>query len=392
VSDDNVAAPEGAAANEPTTLGDRAKRIVNPKPAGNLQQVGVILLSSLAAVVLALAIASFILWVSGYDAAALFTNMWDNLHNSTKMLEMLDRATPVMIAAVAVAIGFKMNLFNIGIEGQFLIGMFFAAWVGTQFEMFGPLHVAVILVVAMAAAAAWAGIAAVLKTERNVNEVISTIMLNSLALNVISFLFQEYAKFKDDSGSLDVKTRPIPESGWIPDIVDGKLSGVFYISLLVVLGYWLLVFKSRFGYRLRASGANAGAARTGGIASKRMIIIAMLISGAVAGLVGMAYLLGDAHAYYGTSRPEGFGFAGISVALLGRNHPLGIVISALLFGFLDTLTGPLQIDKIPVSIIFVIKAVILLSVVIINELVEVKMARRTADRTAAQLEAAGVAA
>jgi len=379
--------------NEPSVpLAKSFARIANPKPARNLQHAVIIFLSSVTAVVIALVLASIILLVSGYDAAALFTNMWDNLHNTTKLLEMLERATPVIIAAVAVAIGFKMNLFNIGIEGQFLIGMFFAAWVGAQFEMFAPLHVLVILAVAMIASAAWAGIAGALKTERNVSEVISTIMLNALALNVISFLFQEYAKFDDDSGSLDVKTRPIPKSGWMPDIVDGKLSGVFVIALLVALVYWLVVFKSRFGYRLRASGINAGAARTGGIASKRMIMTAMLLSGAIAGLAGMADLLSDSHAYLGTSRPEGFGFAGIAVALLGRNHPIGILASALLFGFLETLRGPLQIDEIPVSIIFVIQAVILLSVVIINEFVEVRLARRTAERTTAALEAAGVAA
>ena len=100
----------------------------------------------------------------------------------------------------------------------------------------------------------------------------------------------------------------------------------------------------------------------------------------------MTYLLGDSHAY-GPSRPDGYGFDGIAVALLGRNHPVGIVGSAMLFGFLDTLTGPLQLDKVPQSIVIVIKAIILLSVVIVNEMVSVKVNRRTADRTAAQLAA-----
>ena len=105
----------------------------------------------------------------------------------------------------------------------------------------------------------------------------------------------------------------------------------------------------------------------------------------------MGYLLGESHAY-GPSHPSGYGFDGISVALLGRNHPGGIVASALLFGFLDTLVGPLQIAKLPSAVIPVIKAVILLTVVIVNEVVSVKMAKRTAERTAAQLELAGAAA
>jgi simple sugar transport system permease protein len=370
-----------------STWSARLKRIVNPPSSQSRQQILVTLASSVFAVFLALGIASLILAISGESVGALWTTMWDNLSNSDKLLDALERSTPLMISAVAVAIGFKMNLFNIGIEGQFLIGVFFAAWYGQAVDLPAPLHVASILVVAMATGALWAAVPAVLKVRRGVNEVIVTIMLNNLALNLIDFLFSEYARFTKPGGSLDVKTKPIPESGWMPDLVENRLNSFFFVALLVCFVYWLLVFKSRFGYRLRASGLNAGAARTGGIASGRMIAAAMLIGGAIAGLVGMTYLLGDSHAY-GPSRPDGYGFDGIAVALLGRNHPAGIVVSALLFGFLNTLSGPLQIEKVPQSIIIVVQAIILLSVVIVNEVVGVRVNRRTADRTAAQLAAA----
>lgn len=155
--------------------------------------------------------------------------------------------------------------------------------------------------------------------------------------------------------------------------------------------YWLVVFKSRFGYRLRASGGNATAAATGGINSKKLIVISMVLSGAVGGLVGMDYILAQPSHTWGPSHTTGYGFDGISVALLGRNNPLGILISALLFGFLDTLVGPLQLAKLPSAVIPVIKAVILLSVVIVNEVVGVRMAKRTAERAAAELELAGAA-
>ena len=388
MSDTVTDAPQPAPADDR----DRTKRIFNPKASQNFQQLTVTALASIGAVILALAIAAAILWLSGYDWTALFEKMGDNLQNSDKRFEMLNRATPLMISAVAVAIGFKMNLFNIGVEGQFMIGLFFAAVIGPKIDLPAPLHVTVILLTAMVTGAAWASIAAILKVRRGVNEVIVTIMLNMLALNLIAFLFTEYFQYtKPGSQDLDVKTKLIPESGWIPAMFGDKLTGVFLLALVVVLFYWLLVFKSRFGYRLRASGVNASAASTGGIAAKRMIVAAMLMSGAIAGLVGMTYLLGDEHAY-GPSRPDQYGFNGIAVALLGRNHPVGIVISALLFGFLDSLTGPLQIAKIPVSIVYVIKAVILLTVVIVNEVVTVRVNRRTADRTAAQLAVAGVAA
>jgi simple sugar transport system permease protein len=287
-----------------------------------------------------------------------------------------------MIAAVAVAIGFKMNLFNIGVEGQFLMGMFFAAIAGAYVHLPAPLHVLFCLLVAMTAGAAWASIAAILKVKKGVNEVIATIMLNAIALSVIDWLFNE--KFRYESESLDVKTKPLPKTAWMPDLVENRLNSFILIALVVVVAFWLVVYKSKFGFRLRASGANAVAARTAGISSNKMIITAMLMSGAVAGLAGMPSLLGDTHAY-GPTRPDGYGFNGIAVALLGRNHPAGIVVAAILWGFLDSVAGPLQIAKIPQSIVLVIKAIILLTVVIVNEVVGRRVAKRTADRTAAAL-------
>jgi simple sugar transport system permease protein len=374
-----------------TSLNERMKRIVNPAPSATRRQLLVTLVSSLAAIVLALVIAALILAVSGKDWFALFEKMGDNLTLKTKLLDALHEATPVMISAVAVAIGFKMNLFNIGVEGQWLIGAFFGAVVGARVDLPAPLHVAVILLTMMVAGAAWAAIAGVLKVSRGVNEVISTIMLNALVLNLLQFMFDEWFRYTKQGGTLDVKTKPIPKSGLLPTFGDGRVSWAFYFALGIAFLYWLLVFKSRFGFRLRASGGNPVAAATGGINSKKLIMTSMLISGAIAGLAGMGYLLQDTRAY-GPSHPSGYGFDGISVALLGRNHPAGIVVSALLFGFLDTLTGPLQLAKLPSAIIAVIKAVILLSVVIVNEVVGVRMARRTTERAAALLEIAEVAA
>ena len=130
----------------------------------------------------------------------------------------------------------------------------------------------------------------------------------------------------------------------MPELSDGKLSGMFVVAIAVVIGYWILVFKSRFGFRLRASGLNPVAARTSGIASNRMIVTALLLSGAVAGLIAMPSVLGEIHAY-GQGVPDGLGFGGIAVALLGRNHPFGIVVAAILFGVLDSTAGALQLAE-----------------------------------------------
>jgi len=380
----------------------RVGRITNPKPAKSRSELLATIASSLAAIVLAVLIGALILLLTGKSPSAAWDKVMSEGFRTVRLAEAVGRATPLIVAAVAVAIGFKMNLFNIGVEGQFLIGLFFAAIAGAYVQLPAVLHIAFILVVAMAAAALWAAIPAVLKVKRGVNEVIATIMLNSIALSVIDWLFQE--KFRHPlPGNLDVKTKVLPSTAWLPTLFtavskEGKrvsryeVTSFLLVALVVVILFWLLVYKSRFGFRLRASGANAVAARTAGISSNRMIVTAMLLSGAIAGLAGMPYLLsGDGHAY-GPSRPDQYGFNGISVALLGRNHPAGIVAAALLWGWLDSLVGPLGLAKVPPSIVYVIKAIILLSVVILNEVVGRRVAKRTADRTAAQLEAVEVAA
>lgn len=340
--------------------------------------------SSLVAVLIALVICGIILQITGKDAIDAYTKMFETGMEGNKLLESLQRATPLMLSAVAVAIGFKMGMFNIGVEGQYLFAALMGAVIGAELDLPAPLHVAVILIVSMVFGALWAGIPALLKVKRNVNEVIATIMLNSIALAVIQWLFDTW--FRDNSKSdLNVKTKLIPESGWMPELVDGRLSGMFIVAVVVVILYWLLVFRSRFGFRLRASGLNPIAARTAGIPSARMIVAAMLISGAVAGLIGLTSVLGEIHAY-GQGIPEGLGFNGIAVALLGRNHPVGIATAAFLFGFLNSTSAALQLQKVPNSIILVIQAIIVLSVVIVNEAVNVWMDRRTAQKTAAALE------
>jgi simple sugar transport system permease protein len=347
--------------------------------------------SSVVAVLIAFAISGVMLAATGKNPFDAYSKMIDVGLQSRYLYETVGRATPFIISAVAVAIGFKMNLFNIGVEGQFLFGMFWAAVAGAYVSLPQPLHILFCLLVGATAGAFWAGIAAVLKVTRGVNEVISTIMLNAIALGVLDWLFNDYFRYNDGTGSLDVRTKKLPDSAHVPDLVAGRLNGFIIISLLVAVGFWVLVFKTRFGFRLRASGLNAVAAQTSGIGANRMILYAMLISGAVAGLAGLPYLLGEGFSY-GPTRPSGYGFTGIAVALLGRNHPIGIVVAALLYGFLDAVAGPLQLEGIPQSIVQVIQGITLLTVVIVNEVVGRWYTRRTTERAARALSAGDTAA
>jgi ABC-type uncharacterized transport system permease subunit len=332
-----------------------------------------------AAVVFALLLSSLLLWAAGSNPFTAFGDMVKHGTTLETVVDMMNRATPLYISAVAAAIGFRMNLFNIGVEGQYLMGAFFAAAAGGVISPPGFLHVLFILAVAMTVGALWAGLAGLLKTSRGISEVISTIMLNAIAVGgVVAWLS---VAWRDGELSTNSGTKEIAESGhifglnWLVefftrDILRGReLSGVVVIALIVGIGYHLFVNRSRLGFDLRASGYNPFAARASGVPPKRMILMAMLLSGAVAGLVGMVDILSRNHRYDQNFTP-GLGFAGIAVALLGRNNAIGMAVGAMLFAFLDASSSILQITgSASREIITIMQGVILLAAVISYEFV-----------------------
>ncbi len=335
-----------------------------------------------AAVIFSIALSSLVLMIAGNNPITAFGDMLENASRLETFVDILNNATPLYISGIAAAIGFRMNLFNIGVEGQYLIAAFFAAAVGSAgfvVDLPGPLHVAVILLVAVSVGAAWGGVAGALKVTRGVNEVISTIMLNFIAVGgVIAWLLVE---FQDDSGKTNSGTTPLPESGRMPslngvleiftrEIGKGRnLTGVLVIAVFVGVGYHLFINRTRLGFDFRASGYNPLAARAGGVPPKRMIMYAMLLSGGVAGLVGMFEVLSD-KGQYSQSFVQGIGFNGIAVALIGRNNSVGVAVGALLFGFLSTSSGILQITgSATPEIVEIMKGIIVLSAVVAYEVV-----------------------
>ena len=331
------------------------------------------------AVVFALVLSSILLAAAGSNPFEVFSDMVEHGAKLETFIDMLNRATPLYISGIAAAIGFRMNLFNIGVEGQYLMGAFFAAAAGGAVDLPEGIHVLFILLVAMTVGALWAGLAGLLKTSRGISEVISTIMLNAIATTgIVAWLS---VAWREGGLSTNSGTKAIAESGHLfdltrvvelftRDIAGGReLSGVLLIAIIVGVWYHLLVNRSRFGFDLRASGYNPIAARVGGVPPKRMIMIAMLLSGAVAGLVGMVDILSRQHRYDQNFTP-GLGFAGIAVALLGRNHPIGIAVGAMLFAFLDASSSILQITgSASREIIVIMQGLILLSSVIAYEFV-----------------------
>ena len=283
----------------------------------------------------------------------------------------LNNATTYYLAAMAVAIAFRMNLFNIGVDGQYRLAAFSAAAVGGAWALPAGLHQAVMILVAMAVGAAWAGIAGLLKVTRGVSEVISTIMLNAIATALVAYLLRQVAV--GVAGSNNIGTRPIAESGRVPGIalVPGsplKVFGLIVLSVAVGIAFHLVINRTRFGFELRATGQSETAAVASGVSVKRMVLYAMLLSGAVAGLVGMPQLLGASYSY-ALDFPAGLGFTGIAIALLGRNHAVGIAFAALFWAYLDVASNRLGINNVSPEIVTILQGTALIAVVIAYEVV-----------------------
>lgn len=325
------------------------------------------------AVVFAGLITSVVLLLTGAPPLETLVIMVEYGTQPRSIVLTLNYATTFYLSALAVAIGFRMNLFNIGVDGQYRLAALVAAAVGGALTLPAPLHVALIVCVAMLVGAGWASIAGLLKVRRGVSEVISTIMLNAVATALGAWLLNKERLAVEVAGSNNIGTRPLGPSAQVPGlaIVPGAGSKVFgLIVLAVVMGvlYHVLLNRTRFGFDLRATGRSEPAAVASGVNVKRMILIAMVLSGAMAGLVGMPQLLGASYSY-GLDFPTGLGFTGIAIALLGRNNPVGIAFGALLWAFLDTSSGILQLHDISPEIVMIMQGTIVLSVIVAYELV-----------------------
>ncbi|HEU0336147.1 MAG TPA: ABC transporter permease [Gaiellaceae bacterium] len=256
---------------------------------------------------------------------------------------------PLILTGLAVAFAFRCGMFNIGGQGQYFVGSYFAVWIGSSFgEMNSFLHIMIAVVVATLAGAAWAGIAGFLKATVGVHEVISTIMLNWIAIWVGQFLFGL-------NGPLQNDTQPSPISS---DIVEGAKLPVFwgdpllqglsigiFVSLAALVFYWIVLNRTTLGYSVKSVGFNPEAARYGGINVSRNYFLAMAISGAFAGLAGALDILGwQFRISTSDIQISTIGFTGIAVALLGRNTAVGVGLSALLFGALLNGTSTRNLD------------------------------------------------
>jgi simple sugar transport system permease protein len=281
----------------------------------------------------------FFPWVMGADRATAATNLQQTLILTT----------PLILAGLAVAFAFRCGMFNIGGEGQYLVGSYVAIFVGSAWvNMAGPAHIFLAVTLAALAGAAWGGIAGFLKATTGAHEVISTIMLNWIAIWVGQYFFGLSGPFQG-SDKFNPISSTIADGAKLPVFWgDPQLQGL-HVGIFIALGalvvFWLLLNRTTLGYEVRAVGFNPSAAEYGGISVKKNYFLAMAISGMFAGLAGAMDILGWE---FNLSTPailtSNIGFIGIAVALLGRNTAIGTLLAALLFGALYVGTSTRQLD------------------------------------------------
>ncbi|WP_380158201.1 ABC transporter permease [Kineococcus sp. R86509] len=274
--------------------------------------------------------------------------------------ETLVNATPLILAGLAVALSFRVGLFNIGAQGQIILGAIVAAWIGFTFHLPVVLHVIVAVIGGIVGGAVWGGIVGWLKARTGAHEVITTIMLNYVAVNLLGYLltvswFQRQPATQAISSNVDSSAR-------LPQLLGSSLrvhAGLL-LAIAAAIFVWWLFDRSRLGFRLRAVGANPNAARTAGMAVGRLQIVSMALAGGLAGLAGASQVLGVTGSVSGSVAGD-IGFDAITVALLGRNNPYGVIAAGLLFGGMRA--GSVQMQSatgVPVDLVGVLQALVVL--------------------------------
>ena len=349
-------------------------------------------ITPLIAVIFALLVGAIVIMLIGEDPVFVYKTLFSNaIGNRDGWGNVLFRATPLIFTGLTVAFAFRCGLFNIGGEGQMYIGTFLATWVGFTFTHLPAfLLIPLCILAAAAGGALWAAVPGILKAKTGVHEVIVTIMMNWIATSLTFFLVLKFkappteAMIAAGVKQMIPHTSEIAQAARLPRLYNifkflnidfpsyNQVNISFFIAIGVAILAYYILWKTNLGYEIRAVGYSPLAAEYGGISVGKNIILAMMISGAFAGLVGTNEVMGFKYRW----RQElftGLGFNGIAVALLGKNHPLGVVLSAILFGILNyggAIVNIFTEGRIPRELIMVLQAVIVIFVVISDEVVK----------------------
>jgi len=312
------------------------------------------------AVIFGLITGAIIMLVSGYNPIAGYAALWNGIFGESYLIgETLRQMTPYIFAGLAVAFAFRTGLFNIGVEGQLLVGWVASIWVGLSFDLPKIIHLPLAIIVAALAGAIWGFIPGFLKAKLRVHEVIVTIMMNYIALYVTNYMIRYVLSDQKDSTAIIPDSASL-HSPFFERITDySTLHNGIYLAFIAAFVMWFLLEKTKAGFELRAVGYNHHAAEYAGMSVNRNIISSMVISGAFAGLAGAMEGLGTFGNAFIHTGFSGVGFDGIAVALLGGNTGIGVVLAAFLFGGLKV--GALQMPNanVPEELVEIVIAFII---------------------------------
>jgi simple sugar transport system permease protein len=351
-------------------------------------------LALLASFGIALLLGSLLIVAYGENPIDVYRSIFDASLGSTDGIGyVLAIATPLIFSALAVSVCFKGGLFNIGVEGQYLVAMITAAVAELNLDFLpGFLLVPAVLLAAMLGGMIWAAIPGVLKVKRGAHEVVTTIMLNAIALSLVGWALNGPLHYDDapEGAFVDLRTNVFPGKGLVGDLGSAfgvtpgaHLSWLLFLAIAAAIVVWFLIRRTRLGYEARAVGSSPGSARAGGVSIGSTQIRLFLISGALAGLIGMQQILAD-HGYLPLNYVVGLGFLGIGVAFLGQNNPIGIVFAAILWGTLSRGEVALQISsQVPREFIIILQGLLILTVVITYQIAKRRLAARQLQRAGA---------
>ncbi|QGQ46795.1 ABC transporter permease [Metabacillus sediminilitoris] len=285
------------------------------------------------AVILGLVCGAFIMLISGYDPIAGYSALWYGIFGEPYYIgETIRQITPYILSGLAVAFAFRTGLFNIGVEGQVIVGWLAAVWVGVAFELPAIIHLPLAIIVAALAGALWGFVPGFLKARFKVHEVIVTIMMNYIALHVVNALIRDVITENADKTEKVFPSASL-RSEFFENMTDfSRMHYGIFIAIIAAIVMWFLLEKTTKGYELRAVGFNHDASHYAGMNVNRNIILSMVISGAFAGIAGAMEGLGTFEYVSVKGGFTGIGFDGIAVALIGGNTALGIILAAALFG------------------------------------------------------------
>lgn len=300
------------------------------------------------------------MWFSGYDPVAGYIALWKGIFGDMYSIgETIRQISPYILAGLAVAFAFRSGLFNIGVEGQLIVGWFAAAYVGMAFELPKFIHLPLALIAAALAGALWGLIPGILKATLHVHEVIVTIMMNYIALHTVNALIKAVSEggYKTEKIHQTASLR----SEFLSNLTDfSTLHYGIFVALAMVAVMWFILEKTKTGYELKSVGFNDHASQYAGMNVKKNIILSMVVSGAFAGLGGAMEALGTFGNMVTRSAFTGIGFDGIAVALLGANTPIGVIFGASLFGSLKYGAGNMPNEAgVPVEIVSIVIALII---------------------------------